>query len=121
MDVHQIHEHYWLSEGAIKSFHLDIQNNTAEIELSVRRCAKGKKQGPITLLDPCVLRLTFQGLMEVSLFDKLPTDGYYLKFSLHQDNEKEIGLSFNVHDSSNQIHEQDNWVIKAKTMVWKEV
>jgi hypothetical protein len=25
MNIHQLHEYYWLNGGAIKSFHLDIQ------------------------------------------------------------------------------------------------
>lgn len=124
MNIHQLHEYYWLNGGAIKSFHLDIQSNTAEIELLVSRHINRKLLvGQIDQRDlvPCIVRLTFQDLIEASLFDKFPTQGYYLNFCTFGNNGDEVGISFNVHDSSNYVYEKDNWVIKAKWMTWKEV
>ncbi|HEV8272624.1 MAG TPA: hypothetical protein VGQ04_15035 [Chitinophagaceae bacterium] len=124
MNIHQLHEHYWLNGGAIKSFHLDIQNNTAEIQLSVSRHINGKLLvGQINEKDlvPCIIKLTFQELIEASLFDKFPTQGYYLNFCTFGNNGAEVGMSFNVHDNSNYVYEKDNWVIKSKRMTWKEV
>lgn len=72
-------------------------------------------------LVPCIVRLTFQDLIEASLFDKFPTQGYYLNFCTFGNNGDEVGISFNVHDSSNYVYEKDNWVIKAKWMTWKEL
>ena len=124
MNTHQLHEYYWLNGGSIKAFHLDIQNNTAEIELLVSRHTKGKLLvGQINENDmvPCTIRLTFRNLIEASLFDKFPTEGYYLNWSLFGNDGEEVGISFNVHDNSSYIYEKDNWVIKAKWMIWKEV
>lgn len=124
MNIHQLHEHYWLIGGSIKAFHLDIQNNTAEIELLVSRHINGKLLvGQINERDmvPCTIRLTFQNLIEASLFDKFPTQGYYLNLSLSGNNSEEVGISFNVHDNSSYAYEKDNWMIKAKWMTWIEV
>ena len=124
MEIHQLHEYYWLNGGSIKSFHLDIQNNTAEIKLLVSRHTNGKLLlGQINESDlvPCTVRLIFQDLIEASLFDKFPTQGYYLNFLAFGNNGDEVGISFNVHDNSNYVYEKDNWVIKAKWMTWKEV
>ena len=35
MNVNQLHEQYWFSEGQIKSFHLDIQNNRVDVEFLI--------------------------------------------------------------------------------------
>jgi hypothetical protein len=124
MYIDQLHEKYWFHDGAIKSFHLDIENNTAEIELFVRRHRSNKKlSGQIQEgeLVPCTIRLTFEDLIETSLFDKFPTQGNYLNFSTYRNNEKEVGISFNVHDNSSYTYDKDNWVIKAKRMTWKEI
>ena len=124
MNIHQLHEYYWFNGGAIKSFHLDIQNNAAEIELLVSRHTNRKLLGgQINERDlvPCSVTLTFQGLIEASLFDRFPTQGYYLNFCAFGNNGDEVGISFNVHDNSNYVYEKDNWVIKAKWMTWKEV
>jgi len=124
MNIHQLHEHYWLPGGSIKAFTLDIQNNTAEIELSVSRHTDGKLLvGQINEREmvPCTIRIRFQNLIEASLFDKFPTQGYYLNFSLFGNNGEEVGISFNVHDNSSYIYEKDNWMIKAKWVTWKEV
>jgi hypothetical protein len=121
MDILKIHENYWFYDGPIKSFHLDIQNNIAEIELSAKRIAPGNKNKPVTFQGSCILRLTFLDLIEVSLFDKFPTDGYYIGCCLGYDEEHVIILSFNVHDKSSYVYEKDNWVIKAKQIIWKEV
>jgi len=124
MNIHQLHEYYWLHGGAIRSFHLDIQNNTAEIELLVSRDSNGKLLvGQLNERDmvPCTIRLTFQDLIEASLFDKFPTQGHYLNFCLFGNNGEEVGISFNVHDNASYIYEKDNWVVKAKSMEWKEI
>lgn len=124
MNILQLHEYYWLHSGSIKVFHLDIQNNTAEIELLVSRFINRKLlAGQINEKDkvPCTLRLTFHNLIEASLFDKFPTQGYYLNFSLFENDSEEVGISFNVHDNSSYIYEKDNWVIKAKWVTWQEV
>lgn len=124
MNIHQLHEYYSLIAGSIKSFHLDIQHNTAEIELLVSRHINRKLLvGQINERDlvPCIVRLTFQDLIEASLSDKFPTQGYYLNFCTLGNNGDEVGISFNVHDNSNYVYEKDNWVIKAKWVTWKEV
>ena len=124
MNIHQLHEYYSLNGGAIKSFHLDIQNNTAEIELLVSRDSNGKLLvGRLNENDmvPCTIRLTFQDLIEASLFDKFPTQGHYLNCSLFGNNGEEVGMSFNVHDNASYIYEKDNWVVRAKWMGWKEI
>jgi hypothetical protein len=123
MNIHQLHEYYWLNGGLIKVFHLDIQNNTAEIELLVSRHTNRELLvGQINEKDlvPCTIRLTFQNLIEASLFDKFPTQGYYLNLSLFGNNGEEVGISFNVHDNSSYVYEKNNWMIKAKWMTWKE-
>lgn len=119
MNFNDVSDHYWLPDGAIKSFYLDIQRQRVEVELSVRRCAKGKKQEHVTLQEPCILKLTFQEIIEVSMFDNFPTDGYYLDFCYY-DNDHEVGFSLNIFDNSSQLHEKYNWVIKAKKMSWAE-
>jgi hypothetical protein len=123
MNIHELHENYWFQDGAIKSFHLDVQNNIAAIELSVRRHPNGKLLGRINEKDlvPCTIRLTFQDLIETSLFDKFPTQGYYLNFTSYENNGEEVGISLNVHDNSSYIYEKDNWVIKSKRMTCDEV
>jgi len=124
MNIHQLHEYYWLNGGSIKAFHLDIQNNTAEIELMVSRHINRKLLvGQINERDmvSCTIRVTFQHLIEASLFDKFPTQGYYLNFSLFENNGEEVGISFNVHDNASYIYEKDNWMIRAKRVTWKEV
>ena len=124
MNIHQLHDYYWLNGGAIKSFHLDIQNNAVEIELLVSRDSTGKLlAGSLNERDlvRCTIRLTFQDLIEASLFDKFPTQGHYLSCSLFGNNGEEVGMSFNVHDNASYIYEKDNWVVKAKWMEWKDI
>jgi len=125
MNFSKFHNHYWAHDGVIKSFHLDIQNSTVEIELSVRKMGNGKElSGPIDdkELVPCCLRLTFRNLIEVSVFDRFPTDGYYLEFVTSCDgNGREVGLSINLFDSSNYVYEKPNWVIRSKRVSWQEI
>lgn len=67
-----------IHHGSIKALHLDIQNNTAEIELLVSRHINGELlvgQSNERDMVPCAIRLTFQNLIEASLFDKFPTQG----------------------------------------------
>ena len=123
MDINHLHEQYWFHDGAIKSFRLDIQNSTAAIELLVKRHIGGKLAGQIQEKDllSCTLRLVFEDLVEVSLFDKFPTQGYYLNFSSYGKMGEEVGVSLSVHDNSNHVYEKDNWVIKARRITWREV
>jgi len=124
MDFRQILERFWFHGGAIKSFHLDIPNNLAEIELSLKRHIDGKLLiGEIkeSELVPVILRLTFHELVEASLFDKFPTQGHYIDFSTFVIDGNKVGISFNVHDSASYVYEKDNWVIKSKIMTWEEI
>jgi hypothetical protein len=123
MNIEQLHGQYWFHDGRIKSFHMDIQSRRVEIELFVKRITRNRSSGPLQEdhLEPCTLQLVFEKLIEVSLLDRFPTQGYYINFSIFNNNDKGIEVSFNVHDSSNTVYEKDNWVIKAKKIAWKEV
>ena len=123
MNIDQLNKQYWFHDGAIMSFHLDILNSRVEIVLHVRRISKERKPGPLQEQDlsPCTLQLICTDLIEVSLFERFPTQGYYLNFTTINDSVHGIELSFNVHDSSSYVYEKDNWVIKAKQIKWKEV
>jgi hypothetical protein len=122
MNISKFHQHYRTHDGRIKSFHLDIENNVAEIELFVKRIiTPGKGRISEEDLIPCTLKLTFRQLIEVSLFNRLPSDGYYLEFVTYNDNDSEVGLLINVFDNSSYVHEKPNWVIKAKRVSWEEV
>ena len=83
MNFSKFNNHYWTPDGVIKSFHLDVPKSIAEIELSVHKREIGKALSNSTNdkeLLPCNVRLTFRYLIEVSLFDKFPSDGYYVEF-----------------------------------------
>jgi hypothetical protein len=123
MNIDELRGQYWFHDGTIKSFHLDIQSNRVEIELFVGRIKRNRPSGPLQEedLEPCILQLVFEKLIEVSLFDRFPTQGYYLNFSTFNNTSKRIEVSLNVHDSSSSVHEKDNWVIKARQIAWKEV
>jgi hypothetical protein len=107
----------------LKSFGLDIEKNTLEIELVAKRITSaGKRETHETDLTPCIVKLTFMELIEVSLFDRFPTDGYYIEFSTGQiSNRNEVELSINVFDNSSYVYEKPNWIIKAKRVSWKEI
>ena len=51
-------------------------------------------------MSTCTLKIIMEDLIEVSLFDKFPTQGYYLNFSTAELAKREVKISFNVHDSS---------------------
>lgn len=125
MNIQQLRERYWFDGGAIRSFHLDMQKNTAELEMLVKmhmnEILSGSGQIEERDLVPCTIRITFQDLIEISLFDKFPTQGYYLKFTSSEINGVEVGVSFNIHDNASYTYEEDNWVIKAKRVTWKQV
>jgi len=125
MNFSKFRSHYWTHDGLIKSFRLDISNNIVEIELSVRKMENGKalpNQIDDNEMVPCSLRLTFHELIEVSVFDRFPTDGYYLEFITSYDsNGREVSLSINLFDSSNYVYEKPNWVIRSKTVSWQEI
>src|SRR5687767_1769319 len=116
MKIEQIHRQYWFHDGRIKSFHLDIETNRVEIELFVKRIKGSRPSGALLEenLEPCTLQLLFEKLIEVSLFDRFPTQGYYLNFSTFNNTGKGIEVCFNVHDSADHIYEKDNWIIKSK-------
>jgi hypothetical protein len=122
MNIILLREQYWFHDGVVRAFHLDLQQSHAEIELFVRRIRKQNPSGPLKEedLDPCTLQLVFDDLIEVSLFDKFPTQGNYLNFSTFDNGGSEFGVSLTVHDSSSHI-EKDNWVIKSRRIEWKEV
>lgn len=121
MNISKLHQHYWTHDGRIKSFCLNIENNTAEIELLVKRITTpGKGRIYEENLVPCTIKLMFQHLIKVSVFNNLPSDGYYLEFSTY-DNDNKVELSINVFDNSSYVHEKPNWVIKAKTALWEEI
>ncbi|HWI91710.1 MAG TPA: hypothetical protein VNT20_10570 [Flavisolibacter sp.] len=42
MNFSKFLEDYWTSDGRIKSFHLDVGNNRAEIGLLIKRVIYGK-------------------------------------------------------------------------------
>jgi hypothetical protein len=91
--------------------------------MSVRRINSRQPSGQIQEKDllPCTLRLTFEELVEISLFDKFPTQGYYLGFCSFNEYDQAVGISINVHDSSSYVYEKDNWIVKSKSVRWKEV
>lgn len=123
MNISQLREYYWFHNGSIKSFRLDIPNNTAEIQVQVKKHINGKLSGQFQERDlvPCTLKLTFEDLIETSLFDRFPTQGYYLDFKSYGNGDEEVGISFNVHDNSSYTYETDNWVIKARRVNGEEV
>jgi hypothetical protein len=123
MNIERLHGQYWFHDGAVKSFRLDIQNDCIEIELFVKRIKRISPYGPLQQEDltPCTLYLKFEKLIEVSLLNKFPTQGYYLNFSTFNKGSEGIEVCFNVHDNSSSVYEKPNWVIMAKRVVWKEV
>jgi hypothetical protein len=123
MNIKRLLSQYWFHDGALKSFRLDIPNDFIEIELFVKRITRISPPGPLQPEDltPCTLKLLFEKLIEVSLFDKFPTQGYFLDFSISDYGTKGIEVSFNVHDNSSSTYEKPNWVIKAKQIAWEEV
>jgi hypothetical protein len=123
MDISRLHGQYWFAGGAVKSFHLDIQNSRIEIVLFVKRIKRDRASGSLQEndLEPCTLQLTFERLIEVSLFNKFPTQGYLLNSTTFDNTGNGMEVSFHVYDSSNYVYEKDNWVIKAKRITWKEV
>ena len=123
MDISELLKYYWFFGGSIKSFHLDIPNNTAEIQILVKRDINRHYLGRVEEKNmmPCTLSIRFEGLIEISLFDRFPTLGYYLDCMSYGKDGEEVGFSFNVHDNSNYTYETDNWVIKAKHIHWVEI
>jgi hypothetical protein len=125
MNFSKFNNLYWTRDGVIKSFHLDIPNSIAEIELSVHKREIGKALSNSTNdkeLLPCNVRLTFRYLIEVSLFDKFPSDGYYVEFITgYNINGGEVCLSINLFDNSSHVYERPNWVIRAKRVSWQEI
>ena len=125
MNFSKFNNHYWTPDGVIKSFHLDVPNSIAEIELSVHKREIGKALSNSTNdkeLVPCTVRLTFRYLIEVSLFDKFPSDGYYVQFITgYNENGGEVCLSINLLDNSSHVYERPNWVIRAKRVSWQEI
>jgi hypothetical protein len=123
MNIENLHGQYWFHDGAIKSFHLDIQNNYLEIELFVNRINRTSPSGRLQKEDltPCTLNLRFEKLIEISLLNKFPTQGYYLDFSTFNKNSEGLEVCFNVHDNSSAVYEKPNLIIKAKKVAWKEV
>jgi hypothetical protein len=127
MNISKLHQQYWFHDGQIKSFHLDIQTGTIEIELLIKR--KTKEQGGISEqggineknLIPCDLKLTFRQLIEVSIFDKFPTDGYYLEFVTFNGGGSEVALFITLFDNSSYGYDKPNWVVKSKRVSWEEV
>lgn len=101
---------------------MDIENNVIELKLSVKRIIRGKEKIIDENLVPCIVQLTFQQLIEVSLIDKFPTKGSYLEFIISfQQSSNEVSLSINFFDNSSHVYEKPNWVIKAKRVSWQEV
>jgi hypothetical protein len=110
MNIDDLFKQYWFHDGLIKSFYLDIEANKAVLKFYVNRIKDGHS-GNIEKkdLEPCYLELVFENLMEISLFDKLPTMGYYLSINSSSIPNKEVEMCINVHDSSNHTYEKDNW------------
>jgi len=123
MNFSKFRQDYWTDGGRVRSFHLDVEKNTAEIELILKRkITPGKERIYEEDLIPCVVRLSFRQLIEISLFDEFPTDGYYLEFITGGiGNGNDVELSINVFDSSSHVHERPNWTIKAKRVLWEEI
>lgn len=123
MNIERLLGQYWFHDGAVKSFRLEIPNDCIEIELFVKRIKRISPPGPLQQEDltPCLLMLTFEQLIEVSLLSRFPTQGYYLDFSTFNKGSEGIEVCFNVHDNSSSVYERPNWVIKAKRVDWKEV
>ena len=125
MNFSKLHNQYWTHDGVIKSFRLDIANSIAEIELSIRKKETNKQSSNSTNdkeLVPCTLRLTFRYLIEVSLFNKFPSNGYYIEFITgYNGNCGEVCLSINLFDSSNYVYGKPNWVIRSKRVSWEEI
>src|SRR5687768_14291901 len=121
-NIYQLHDQYWFHDGAVKSFHLDVRNSRAEIELLVSRIRKGYSS-PLRKEDllPCTLQMVFEHLIEVSLFDRFPTQGIWIDFSANKNMADQIEVCLNIHDHSSYVYEKPNWVIRAKQINWKEV
>lgn len=123
MNISDFHKHYWTHNGRIKSFRLDVEKSTVEIELAINRIIPpGKVEIQEKDLTPCIVKLIFIELTEVSLFDRFPTDGYYIEFITGQISDRnEVELSINVFDNSSYVYEKPNWVIRAKRVSWEEI
>lgn len=121
MHIEALTYHYWFHNGKLISFHLDIQKDSVEIEIEVNKILKRKANGMIEDMAPCNLKIKMEDLIEVSLFDKFPTQGYYLNFSTAKLAKREVEISFNVHDSASYTYEKDNWNVRAKKIEWVEL
>lgn len=122
MLVTELLENYWFHDGALQVVHLNVAANSAVLELAVKRIISGKASGNLQKenLVPCTLKLFFEDLVEATLINKFPTQGHYLDFTLYE-YKGEVTASFLVHDNSSSIHANDNWVVKARKLTWKEV
>jgi hypothetical protein len=122
MQIDSLQSQYWFSGGTIKSFFLDIKSSHIEIDVYVKRFKKNAPRSPVKEhdLEPCTLRILLEDLIEVSLYDTFPTEGDYLDFITFK-NGNVIEVGFNVHDGSNFVYEEPNWLIKAKQVSWREV
>jgi hypothetical protein len=123
MNIESLFAQYWFHDGAVKSFRLDIPNDFVEVELLVKRVKRISPRSPLQQEDltPCLLNLRFEQIIEVSLLNRFPTQGYYLDFSASDRGNEGIEMCFNVHDNSSSVYDKPNWIIRAKRVAWKEV
>ena len=121
MNISDFHRHYWTHNGRVKSFRLDVEKNTIEIELEAKRITSlGKGQVHEKDFTSCIVKLTFIRLIEVSLFDRFTTDGYYIEFITGEnENGNEVELSINIFDNSSHVHERPNCVTKTQRISWE--
>ena len=110
---------YILPDGEILSCRIvySNENNISAyviIDLKVRRLkAKNKTES-------CKIRLRFDDLIDMSLFEDFGTQGNYSDITLVTTDNNEIYLSLDPYDNLNKPDSRDNFVIRSKKIEIQE-
>jgi len=104
---------YIFSDGKILSMACDHEGSTIDLRLRVRKYIE--KQ-----IEPCVILLHFEGVIELDILDDFGTSGNYSDIVLVRLPNNQFNTSFDPYGNSGEPKEGDNFVIKAENCLLKE-
>ena len=105
---------YALNDGEIHSLKLEYASETTQnsmiIDLKVKKYISKNK------FVPCLLRLIFSELIELSIYEDFGTEGNYSDITILFEVKDEYYFSFDPYDNKNKQNDKDNFIIKARKL-----
>jgi hypothetical protein len=108
--IDDIFKNYALCDGKIYHFEFSFDKKELSVDLQVgKSISKNQYQD-------CKIRLTFIEVLEFNIFEDFPANGQYSDITLTTLDSDQLYVSFDPYGNSGRPHEDDDWIIKSKSV-----